>query len=107
MTVTGGALSLTGGGITDGTINGATDVSGFPTIKNSVSVHNLHAITLKLIGFKNLLSPSEAFWVTRSLALLWSVISGTPKPLAAIPRLSLSLFFKHPCTEQGGRPKLN
>ena len=53
MTVTGGALSLTGGGITDGTINGATEYFGFQAIKNPDPVNDLHAIMLKLLAFNH------------------------------------------------------
>lgn len=51
-TITGGySLWLAGGGIKGGTIYGATDEFGFRAVENRVSVHDLHATMLHLLGF--------------------------------------------------------
>ena len=42
---------MAGGGIKGGTIHGATDDFGFRAVENPVSVHDLHATMLKLLGF--------------------------------------------------------
>jgi hypothetical protein len=42
---------LAGGGIRGGTVHGATDDFGFRAIKDSTSVHDLHATILHLLGF--------------------------------------------------------
>jgi Protein of unknown function (DUF1501) len=44
---------LAGGGIKGGTIYGATDEFGFRAIENPVSVHDLHATMLHLLGFNH------------------------------------------------------
>ncbi len=45
------SLWLAGGGIKGGTIHGATDEFGFKAIENPVSIHDLHATMLHLLGF--------------------------------------------------------
>ncbi len=45
------SLWLAGGGIKGGTIFGATDEFGFRAVENRVSVHDLHATMLHLLGF--------------------------------------------------------
>lgn len=45
------SLWLAGGGIKGGTIHGATDDFGFKAIENRVSVHDLHATMLHLLGY--------------------------------------------------------
>jgi hypothetical protein len=45
------SLWLAGGGIKGGTIHGATDDFGFKAVENPVSVHDLHATMLHLLGF--------------------------------------------------------
>ena len=45
------SLWLAGGGIKGGTIYGATDDFGFRAVENPVSVHDLHATMLHLLGF--------------------------------------------------------
>lgn len=45
------SLWLAGGGIKGGTIHGATDEFGFKAVENRVSVHDLHATMLHLLGF--------------------------------------------------------
>ena len=42
---------LAGGGIKGGTVHGATDDFGFKAVKDPVSVHDLHATILHLLGF--------------------------------------------------------
>jgi arylsulfatase A-like enzyme len=42
---------MAGGGIKGGTIYGATDEFGFRAVENPVSVHDLHATMLRLLGF--------------------------------------------------------
>ena len=42
---------LAGGGIKGGTVYGATDDFGFKTVENPVTVHDLHATMLHLLGF--------------------------------------------------------
>ena len=42
---------LAGGGIKGGTIHGATDEFGFKAVQDPVSVHDLHATILHLLGF--------------------------------------------------------
>ena len=42
---------MAGGGIKGGTIHGATDDFGFRAVENPVSVHDLHATMLHLLGF--------------------------------------------------------
>ena len=44
---------MAGGGIKGGTIHGATDEFGFRAVENPVSVHDLHATMLHLIGFNH------------------------------------------------------
>lgn len=45
------SLWLAGGGIKGGTIYGATDEFGFRAVENPVSVHDLHATMLHLLGY--------------------------------------------------------
>jgi hypothetical protein len=45
------SLWLAGGGIKGGTLYGATDDFGFRAVENPVSVHDLHATMLHLLGF--------------------------------------------------------
>lgn len=45
------SLWLAGGGVKAGTIYGATDDFGFKAVENPVSVHDLHATMLYLLGF--------------------------------------------------------
>ncbi len=45
------SLWMAGGGIKGGTIHGATDEFGFRAVENPVSVHDLHATMLHLLGF--------------------------------------------------------
>lgn len=45
------SLWLAGGGIRGGTVYGATDEFGFRAVENPVSVHDLHATMLHLLGF--------------------------------------------------------
>jgi len=45
------SLWLAGGGIKGGTIYGATDDFGFKAVENPVSVHDLHATMLHLLGY--------------------------------------------------------
>jgi hypothetical protein len=45
------SLWMAGGGIKGGTIYGATDDFGFRAVENPVSVHDLHATMLQLLGF--------------------------------------------------------
>lgn len=45
------SLWLAGGGIRGGTAYGATDEFGFRAVENPVSVHDLHATLLHLLGF--------------------------------------------------------
>lgn len=42
---------MAGGGVRKGTIYGATDEFGFKAIENPVSIHDLHATMLHLLGF--------------------------------------------------------
>jgi len=42
---------LAGGGIKGGTVHGATDDFGFKAVRDPVSVHDLHATILHLLGF--------------------------------------------------------
>jgi hypothetical protein len=42
---------MAGGGIRGGTTYGATDEFGFKAAENPVSVHDLHATMLHLLGF--------------------------------------------------------
>lgn len=42
---------MAGGGIKPGTIYGATDEFGFRAVENPVSVHDLHATILHLMGY--------------------------------------------------------
>ena len=41
---------LAGGGVKGGTAHGATDELGFKAVENRVSVHDLHATVLHLLG---------------------------------------------------------
>ena len=41
---------MAGGGVKGGTIHGATDEFGFKAVENPVSVHDLHATILHLLG---------------------------------------------------------
>lgn len=45
------SLWMAGGGIKGGTIHGATDDFGFKAVENRVSIHDLHATMLHLLGF--------------------------------------------------------
>ena len=45
------SLWMAGGGIKGGTVYGATDEFGFQAVENRVSVHDLHATILHLLGF--------------------------------------------------------
>jgi uncharacterized protein (DUF1501 family) len=45
------SLWLAGGGIKGGTVYGATDEFGFKAVENVVSVHDLHATILYMLGF--------------------------------------------------------
>lgn len=47
------SLWLAGGGIKGGTIYGATDEFGFRAVEKPVSVHDLHATMLRLLGFNH------------------------------------------------------
>ena len=47
------SLWMAGGGIKGGTVFGATDEFGFRAVENPVSVHDLHATMLHLIGFNH------------------------------------------------------
>ena len=42
---------MAGGGIKGGTTYGATDEFGFKAVENPVSIHDLHATMLHLMGF--------------------------------------------------------
>jgi uncharacterized protein (DUF1501 family) len=42
---------LAGGGVRGGVVHGATDEFGFRAVENPVSVHDLHATMLHLLGF--------------------------------------------------------
>ena len=42
---------MAGGGIKPGTIYGATDEFGFKAVENRMSIHDLHATMLHLLGF--------------------------------------------------------
>ncbi len=42
---------MAGGGIKGGTIYGATDEFGFKAVEDPVSIHDLHATMLHLLGF--------------------------------------------------------
>jgi hypothetical protein len=44
-------LWLAGGGVKRGTIYGATDEFGFKAVENPVSIHDLHATILRLMGY--------------------------------------------------------
>jgi len=45
------SMWLAGGGIKGGVVHGATDEFGFRAVENRVSVHDLHATLLHLLGF--------------------------------------------------------
>lgn len=45
------SLWMAGGGVKGGTIYGATDEFGFKAVENPVSVHDLHATMLHLLGY--------------------------------------------------------
>ena len=45
------SLGMAGGGVKAGTIYGATDEFGFKAVEDRVSIHDLHATMLHLIGF--------------------------------------------------------
>ncbi|MFC1758065.1 DUF1501 domain-containing protein [Planctomycetota bacterium] len=45
------SLWMAGGGVKAGTIHGATDEFGFQAVENRVSIHDLHATMLHLLGF--------------------------------------------------------
>lgn len=47
------SLWLAGGGIKGGSIYGATDEFGFRAVENPVSIHDLHATMLHLLGFNH------------------------------------------------------
>ncbi len=47
------SLWLAGGGVKGGTIYGATDDFGFKAVENPVSVHDLHATMLHLLGYNH------------------------------------------------------
>jgi Protein of unknown function (DUF1501) len=42
---------MAGGGIKGGSVHGATDDFGFKAVQDPVSVHDLHATILHLLGF--------------------------------------------------------
>jgi hypothetical protein len=42
---------MAGGGIKGGTVYGATDEFGFRAVENPVSIHDLHATMLHVLGF--------------------------------------------------------
>jgi hypothetical protein len=42
---------MAGGGVKRGTIYGATDEFGFKAVENPVSIHDLHATILRLMGY--------------------------------------------------------
>jgi hypothetical protein len=42
---------MAGGGVRRGTIYGATDEFGFQAVENPVSIHDLHATILHLMGY--------------------------------------------------------
>jgi len=44
------SLWMAGGGVRKGTIYGATDEFGFKAVENPVSIHDLHATMLHLLG---------------------------------------------------------
>jgi len=44
---------LAGGGVKGGQVHGATDEFGFAAVENRVSVHDLHATMLRLLGFNH------------------------------------------------------
>lgn len=45
------SLWMAGGGVKRGTIYGATDEFGFKAVENPVSIHDLHATILRLMGY--------------------------------------------------------
>ncbi len=45
------SLWMAGGGVKGGTVYGATDEFGFKAVENPVSIHDLHATMLHLLGF--------------------------------------------------------
>ena len=45
------SLWMAGGGVKAGTIYGATDEFGFQAVEDRVSIHDLHATMLHLLGF--------------------------------------------------------
>lgn len=45
------SLWMAGGGVKAGTVYGATDEFGFKAVENPVSIHDLHATMLHLLGF--------------------------------------------------------
>ena len=45
------SLWMAGGGIKGGTVYGATDEFGFRAVENPVSIHDLHATMLRLLGY--------------------------------------------------------
>ncbi|HMO86064.1 MAG TPA: DUF1501 domain-containing protein [Lacipirellulaceae bacterium] len=45
------SLWMAGGGIKGGTVHGATDDFGFKAVEKAVSIHDLHATMLHLLGF--------------------------------------------------------
>lgn len=45
------SLWMAGGGVRKGTIYGATDEFGFKAVENRVSIHDLHATILRLMGY--------------------------------------------------------
>jgi hypothetical protein len=44
---------MAGGGIKGGTVYGATDDFGFKAVENPVSIHDLHATILHLLGINH------------------------------------------------------
>ena len=42
---------MAGGGVRGGYVHGATDEFGFKAVENPVSVHDLHATMLHLLGY--------------------------------------------------------
>jgi hypothetical protein len=42
---------MAGGGIKGGTVHGATDDFGFKAVEDPVSIHDLHATILHVLGF--------------------------------------------------------
>jgi hypothetical protein len=45
---------MAGGGVKRGMVYGATDEFGFKAVENPVSIHDLHATILQLMGYDHL-----------------------------------------------------